>query len=121
MDRLQFLRNIPKRVRKASTSTRSGMGRKMVFRMPPASAERAREIIARDFNAAEVKRAVKNGGIIIKEGNPGRGAGGCYLPIQQSSSLKTPVIILRPGWDEETLVHEFTHHLRFMDDTRGGD
>lgn len=103
-----------------ASATAKGMGRKMVFRMPPASADKAREIIARDFNAAEVKRAVKNGGIIIKEGNPGRGAGGCYLPIQQSSSLKTPVIILRPGWDEETLVHEFTHHLRFMDDTRGG-
>ena len=63
---------------------------------------------------------MKNGGIIIKEGNPGRGAAGCYIAKQDTASLKTPVIILRKGWDEETLVHEFTHHLRHADATRDG-
>ena len=95
-------------------------GKKMIFLMPESSAERARSILTRDFNASEIKRAVRNGGIIIKEGNPGRGAAGCYISRQETSSLKTPVIILKKDWDEETLVHEFTHHLRHVDETRGG-
>ena len=95
-------------------------GMKMVLLMPDDSQKRVREILARDFNASEVKKAVRNGGIIIKEGNPGRGAAGCYIPMQETSSLKTPVIILGKNWDEETLVHEFTHHLRHVDQTRGG-
>lgn len=97
-----------------------GAGRQMVFLMPPASAANARSILARDFTGGELNKAVRNGGIIIKEGNPGRGANGCYIPKQDSFSLKTPVIILRKGWDEETLVHEFTHHLRHVDVTRDG-
>ena len=92
----------------------------MVLLMPDDSQKRVREILARDFNASEVKKAVRNGGIIIKEGDPGRGAAGCYIPMQETSSLKTPVIILGKNWDEETLVHEFTHHLRHVDQTRGG-
>lgn len=95
-----------------------GAGRKMVLLMPEDSAERVRSILAKDFNATELKKAVKNGGIIIKEGNPGRGAAGCYIARQEDMSLKTPVIILGPGWNEETLAHEFLHHLRHVDDTR---
>lgn len=48
-------------------------GMKMVLLMPDDSQKRVREILARDFNASEVKKAARNGGIIIKEGNPGRG------------------------------------------------
>lgn len=103
----------------ASKTARS-MGKKMVFLMPEASAQRARSILTRDFNSSEIKKAVRNGGIIIKEGNPGRGASGCYISKQEACSLKTPVIILGRDWDEETLVHEFTHHLRHVDDTREG-
>lgn len=33
--------------------------------------------------------------------------------------MQTPVIILRDGWNEETLTHEFAHHLRHADETRG--
>ena len=104
----------------AAAKTAQSQGMKMVLLMPEESQKRVRDIIARDFNASEVKKAVRNGGIIIKEGNPGRGAAGCYVPMQETSSLKTPVIILGKGWDEETLVHEFTHHLRHVDQTRGG-
>ena len=103
-----------------ASTTAQAMGKKMVFLMPEASAERARSILARDFNSAEIKKSVRNGGIIIKEGNPGKGAAGCYISKHETSSLKTPVINLRKGWDEETLVHEFTHHLRHADDTRDG-
>ncbi len=103
-----------------ASKSAQAQGRKMVFLMPEDSAQRARSILARDFNASELKRAVRNGGIIIKEGNPGRGAAGCYVSRQETSSLKTPVIILGKGWNEETLVHEFTHHLRHVDETRGG-
>lgn len=103
-----------------ASKSAQAMGKKMVFLMPEESAQRARSILAKDFNASELKRAVKNGGIIIKEGNPGRGAAGCYVSRQEASSLKTPVIILGKDWNEETLVHEFTHHLRHVDETRGG-
>ena len=103
-----------------ASKTAQAQGRKMVFLMSEDSAQRARSILTRDFNSSEIKKAVKNGGIIIKEGNPGRGASGCYIPMQETSSLKTPVIILGKDWDEETLVHEFTHHLRHVDQTRSG-
>ena len=103
-----------------ASKSAQAQGRKMVFLMPEDSAQRARSILAKDFNASELKRAVRNGGIIIKEGNPGRGAAGCYVSRQETSSLKTPVIILGKDWNEETLVHEFTHHLRHVDETRGG-
>ena len=97
-----------------------GLGRQIVFLMPESEAARARKILAQDFNASELKRAVKRGGIVIKEGNPGRGNSGCYYSVHEDASIKTPIIILKPGWDEETLVHEFTHHLRQTDETRGG-
>lgn len=103
-----------------ASKSAQAQGRKMVFLMPEDSAQRARSILAKDFNASELKRAVRNGGIIIKEGNPGRGSAGCYVSRQETSSLKTPVIILGKDWNEETLVHEMTHHLRHVDETRGG-
>ena len=112
---LAFARELEDAARSAQAQ-----GKKMIFLMPEESAERAREILARDFGANEIKKAVRNGGIIIKEGNPGRGAAGCYVSMQETSSLKTPVIILGKGWNEETLVHEFTHHLRHVDATREG-
>ncbi len=110
---------VAKELREAAKSAQ-GLGKQMIFLMPESEAARARKILAQDFNAAELKRAVKKGGVVIKEGNPGRGNGGCYYAVHEDSSIKTPIIILRPGWDEETLVHEFTHHLRQCDETRGG-
>lgn len=111
--------SVAKELAEASITARD-VGKSMVMLMPEMEAARARRILAADFNAAELKRAVKQFGLIIKEGNPGRGANGCYVPVYENSSLKTPLIILRPGWSEETLVHEFTHHLRYTDQTRGG-
>lgn len=111
----QFARQLEKAAKSAQ-----GAGKSMIFLMPEQSADRARDILAQDFNAAELKKAVKNGGIIIMEGNPGPGASGCYVSTQEQMSLKTPVIILGKGWNEETLVHEFTHHMRHVDTTRGG-
>lgn len=103
-----------------ASKSAAGSGRRMIFRMSPESADKARAILAKDFTGGELRRAVMDGGLIIKEGNPGRGNSGCYVAVQESSSIKTPMIILREGWDEETLVHEFTHHLRFVDNTREG-
>ena len=97
-----------------------GVGKQIVFMMPESEAARARKVLAEDFNASDLKRAVKHGGLVIKEGNPGKGASGCYYAVHEDVSIKTPIIILRPGWDEETLSHEFTHHLRQTDETRGG-
>ncbi len=111
--------SLAKELEKAAKSAQGG-GNKMVFLMPESSADRAREYLAKNFTAAELNTSVRNGGIIIKEGNPGRGASGCYVSRQEGLSLKTPVIILGKGWNEETLTHEFTHHLRHVDVTRGG-
>jgi len=110
-----FARELEEAARSAQSA-----GRKMVFLMPEDSAARARSILARDFTGTELRKAVRDRGLIIKEGNPGRGADGCYISRQETSSLKTPVIILRRGWNEETLAHEFVHHLRHVDETRGG-
>lgn len=104
----------------AAAKSARGVGRQMVLIMPEESARRVRSILARDFTGAELRKAVRHGGIIIQEGNPGRGNAGCYASVQETGSLKTPVIVLRPGWDEETLVHEVTHHLRHVDETRSG-
>lgn len=96
------------------------VGKKMPLFMPEKEQVRAREILGKNFTGSELKKAVKDNGLIIREGNPGRGASGCYYPIQETASLSTPEIILRPGWDEDTLTHEFIHHLRATDKTRGG-
>lgn len=103
-----------------TSKTAQGVGRQIVFMMPESEAARARKVLGQDFNATELKKSVKHGGLIIKEGNPGRGAAGCYWSVHEDASIKTPIIILKPGWDESTLVHEFTHHLRQTDETRGG-
>ncbi len=103
-----------------ASKTAQGAGRQIIFMMPESEAARARKILAQDFNATELKKAVKHGGLIIKEGNPGRGADGCYYSVHEDCSIKTPIIILKPGWTEVTLVHEFTHHLRQTDETRSG-
>lgn len=103
-----------------ASKSAQGVGKQIVFMMPESEAARARKILAMDFNATELKKAVKRGGLVIKEGNPGRGASGCYYAVHEDASIKTPIIILRPGWDEETLVHEFSHHLRQTDETRSG-
>jgi len=97
-----------------------GAGKEIICLMPPESQARVKKILAKDFTATELNKAVKHGGIIIKEGNPGPGNAGCYYPRFETSSLKIPVIILKKGWSEETLVHEFIHHLRHVDETRGG-
>lgn len=96
------------------------VGRMIVFIMPKPSADRARDVLAKNFTAAELKAAVKNGGIIITEQPLGRGIAGEYRGVFAGSSNKTPTIALKPGWDEDTLVHEFTHHLRHRDLTRTG-
>lgn len=108
-----------RQLEQAGKSARNA-GKEMVFLMDQSEADRARSILSRDFTGAELNKAVRNGGIIIMEGNPGRGSSGCYVPVQTGSSVKAPIIILRSGWDEETLVHEFTHHMRHVDPTRDG-
>lgn len=103
-----------------ASKTAQNVGKQLVMLMPEESASRVRRILARNFNASELKKAVKASGVIIMEGNPGRGAAGCYIHPYEYSSVKTPIIILRPGWNEGTLTHEFIHHLRMSDVTRGG-
>ena len=97
-----------------------GAGRKIVFLMPKDSTERAWKILNDDFTATELRKAVKGGGLIIQEIPLGRTTAGRYQGIMHGSSIRAPVIELGPGWNEDDLVHEFTHHLRLVDDTRTG-
>lgn len=87
--------------------------------MPEKEQDKIKSVLAKDFTATELNKASKNG-LIIMYGDPGRGAAACYVSRQETSSCKTPIIILRSDWSEEDLVHEFTHHLRHVDVTRGG-
>ncbi len=104
-----------------ATKTQQAAGKRMTLIMPRESAQRAVRILRENFTAGELKKAVRGEGMIIQEGNPGRGVGGYYRAKWDTyDSAKTPLIMLGPNWDEDTLVHEFTHHLRHADETRGG-
>ena len=106
---------------KDATKTQQAVGKRMTLIMPKASAERAIKILRENFTAAELRKAVRGEGMVIQEGHTGRGVGGYYRAKWDSyENAKTPFIMLGPNWDEDTLVHEFTHHLRHADETRGG-
>ena len=102
-----------------AAATLQAASKEIVMRMPKDSAKRAWDVLKADFTAGEIKKAAK-GGLVIMEGDPGVGASGSYAPRVHGSSIATPIIVLKRGWDEDTLVHEFTHHLRHTDVTRGG-
>ncbi len=80
--------------------------------------KRIRDVLQKDFTKKELKAAVKNGGIVIKVGNPGKGSGGYYRGRQ--SGAETPMIVLMPEASEDTIVHEFVHHSRRVDPDRYG-
>ncbi len=104
---------------KGASATLRAASKEIVMRMPRTSAEKAWKILKDDFTAGEIKKAARDG-LVIMEGDPGKGASGSYSPRIDGSSITTPIIILKRNWDEDTLVHEFTHHLRNVDVTRGG-
>ncbi len=88
--------------------------------LAPTGAERRRiaSVLDANFTSAELKAAAWRYGLVIKVGKPVPGASGHYLCRQESVS--TPEIVLKPNTSDETIVHEFCHHLRAVDPSRTG-
>lgn len=93
-------------------------GKKMAMLMPPSSAEKVRKVLGDNFTAKELKDAVRGGGLVITEGNTGKGVAGYYRGKMDGND--TPLIKLCPGAGADTITHEFVHHLRRVDESRGG-
>lgn len=75
-------------------------------------------VLAANFTASELKAAAWDHGLTIIVANPGRGCNGFYRDRQ--ACLDCPSIVIRPYADDETIVHEFQHHLRSVDANREG-
>ena len=94
-------------------------GRKIAILTSPESRQRIEKVLRENFTGAELKRAVKDRGIIITEANNlGPGVGGYYMGRQPG--VDVPRIVLRPNSSEDTITHEFIHHERLTDPTRKG-
>ena len=93
-------------------------GKKIAIIAPPESRERIQKVLRDNFTGTELKRAVADRGIIIREGNAGSDASGFYRFRQPF--VDVPEIVLMRGADEDTITHEFTHHMRHTDPTRTG-
>lgn len=78
---------------------------------PEDERQRVIQILTAQYRGRELKAAVKHRGLIVKIANPGKNLLGYYRCAQRG--FESPMIVLRPGFTEETLIHEFTHHLRF--------
>ena len=71
-----------------------------------------------NFTAAELRAAAWKYGLVIKVAKPFDGLSGHYLGRQ--NYVPTPQIVMLPGANDETIVHEFCHHLRAVDPSRTG-
>ena len=100
------------------SKTAQGATKKIAIIAPEGDNNKIKKVLTDNFTGSELKRAVKSGGIVIMTDNPGPGASGYYRGRQPG--VDTPLIVLEPGCDEDTITHEFVHHLRRVDDTRKG-
>lgn len=100
-------------------SSNDSVGKKIcVYASTPERKKEIEKVLMDNFTISELKSATRNGGIVIREADPGKGASGFYLGKQRG--VHTPQIVLEPGADEDTITHEFTHHQRREDPYRGG-
>ncbi len=84
----------------------------------PTEKERIRKVLTDNFTGQELEAAVKDSGMVISVGPTGRrDVAGFYLRRQLGS--ETPAIVLKE-MDEDTITHEFVHHLRKVDPSRNG-
>ncbi len=89
----------------------------------PTGAERRRiaSVLNENYTSAELKAAAWKYGLIISVGNPksvNKNWLGYYKYRQDGVS--TPIIVLEPNASDETICHEFGHHLRAADPSRSG-
>lgn len=85
---------------------------------PEDERKRVKKVLTENFTAKELKKAVEDDGIVITVAPAGEGASGWYMGKQRG--VKIPQIVVDPGASEDTITHEFVHHLRRVDDSRGG-
>ena len=84
----------------------------------PSEQETITRVLRSNFTDAELMTAVKDCGILIIAGPTGRkNVGGFYMRRQAGS--ETPVIVVK-DLSEDTITHEFIHHLRQTDPKRTG-
>ena len=96
-----------------------GVGKKIcVYASTPERRKEIEKILMDNFTDQELRTSVKNGGLIIMEGDAGPNAAGYYMGRQKG--VDTPKIVLEHGADEDTITHEFVHHQRREDPYRGG-
>ncbi len=88
--------------------------------MAPTEVEKRRiaGVLAANFTESELKAAAWDYGLTIIVCNPGKGCNGFYR--RRQTGVDSPTIVLRPFSDDETIVHEFGHHLRAVDPARTG-
>ena len=84
----------------------------------PSEQETITRVLRSNFTDAELMTAVKDCGILIIAGPTGRkNVAGFYMRRQAGS--ETPVIVVK-DLSEDTITHEFVHHLRQTDPKRTG-
>jgi len=88
--------------------------------LAPTEAEKRHiaSVLDENFTVSELKAAAWKYGLIIKIAKPEPGCTGHCKGRQ--SSVDTPEIVLEPNPSDETIVHEFCHHLRAVDPSRSG-
>ncbi len=101
-------------LRGASSKSGTEAGKKIAIISP--EDDHIRKVLIDNFTGTELRNAVKDSGILITTGASGKGASGFYRYKQPG--VDCPQIVLESGADEDTITHEFTHHLRFTDETR---
>ncbi len=75
-------------------------------------------VLAANFTESELKAAAWDYGLTIVVANPGAGCNGFYR--RRQVGVDSPIIVIRPRAGDETIVHEFGHHLRAADARRKG-
>ena len=84
----------------------------------PSEREKIMTALSQNFTGKELETAVKDGGIVVMASPTGkRGVAGFYM--RRQDGLETPAIVAK-SLDEDTITHEFTHHLRQTDPKRAG-
>ena len=84
----------------------------------PSEREQIMTALSQNFTGKELETAVKDGGIVVMASPTGKkGIAGFYM--RKQDGLETPVIVAKT-LDEDTVTHEFTHHLRQTDPKRSG-
>lgn len=85
---------------------------------PKEDRDRIQKVLKDNFTRKELKTAVADQGIVITVAPAGRGSSGWYMGKQHGVTI--PQIVVEPGASEDTITHEFIHHLRRVDESREG-